>query len=301
MILLLLLGPQTGLRPTVPFWCLSLRLGLKRAKHCAPPLQLVCLELCGAIRDVAFWRLAVGQSALDSTKLRRGNTRGTGQWEQEGDKTSRPHRSSAPTVAAEAAEPAAEAVEPAAATPHQATSRVPLLLGRNIQWYFGVDTILRCTSELSRVTSLQLGTDEYFSADDSFNEALDRIVWPPTLETLKFGSDLNQSLAGITWPSSLTKMAFGYSFTQSITAASWPNNLQHLSFTGSFNQPVADVVWPKSLTHLSLSSAFNQPISGRVFPESLEQLSFGDFFNQTIERVHWPASLLRLPISDGFD
>ncbi|CAN0165698.1 unnamed protein product, partial [Ectocarpus sp. 6 AP-2014] len=108
-------------------------------------------------------------------------------WEQEGEKASRPHRSSAPTVAA-------EAVEPAAVTPHQATSRVPLLLGRNVQWYFGVDTMLRCTSGLSLVRSLQLGTDEYFSADDSFNEALDRVVWPPTLETLKFGSDFNQSL-----------------------------------------------------------------------------------------------------------
>ncbi|CAM9629194.1 unnamed protein product, partial [Ectocarpus sp. 6 AP-2014] len=139
-------------------------------------LQLACLALCEAVRDLALWRITVGRDALAITKLRRGSTRGWGQRQQEGMKPSRPRRSRTPSqVPPEAAE--------AGASTH--LSGVPPLVGKSVVWGLGVEMMRECAPALSQIKHLYLDKDEYgscYKAIDSFGIATaprDSRIWVP--------------------------------------------------------------------------------------------------------------------------
>lgn len=114
-----------------------------------------------------------------------------------------------------------------------------MFVGICIVWDLGVDTMLQCTSALSKAKSRQLATDEYHHGK-GFNEVINRIVWLPHLEALEFDVRFEQSMTGITWPASLTEIKFGPLFKQSITAVRGPQNLKQLSFGWGFDQPITE-------------------------------------------------------------
>ena len=57
-------------------------------------------------------------------------------------------------------------------------------------------------------------------------------------EKLTFGRDFNQSLERVTLPSSLQSLTFGYDFDQSLERVTLPSSLQSLRFGETFNQRV---------------------------------------------------------------
>ena len=49
-----------------------------------------------------------------------------------------------------------------------------------------------------------------------FNQTLEGVTLPDSLQSLTFGRDFNQSLEHVTLPSSLHSLTFGYNFDQSM-------------------------------------------------------------------------------------
>ena len=107
------------------------------------------------------------------------------------------------------------------------------------------------------------------SFGDEFNQSLERVILPSSLQSLAFGDRFNQSLERVTLPSSLQSLSFGLELNQSLERVSWPSSLQSLIFCFSFDQ---------SLEQVTLSS-------------SIQSLSFFFLFNQSLERVSLPSSL----------
>ncbi|CAN0024580.1 unnamed protein product [Ectocarpus fasciculatus] len=155
-----------------------------------------------------------------------------------------------------------------------------------------------------------------------FNEPIDLVKWPASLQRLVFGGSFNrpegplcaadsenfyalfdQPIEGVSWPDSLELLVFGPIFNQPIEKAAWPASLKQLIFDtdSRFNQPIERVVWPTSLQQLTMGEYFNQPIQRAAFPASLQQLIFAGEFNQPIEGVLWPDSLQRLEFGSGFN
>ena len=51
---------------------------------------------------------------------------------------------------------------------------------------------------------------------DQFNQSLEDVTLPASLQNLTFGYGFNQSREGVTLPASLQKLTFGYGFNQSL-------------------------------------------------------------------------------------
>ncbi|CAK9059862.1 Putative F-box and FNIP repeat-containing protein L60 [Durusdinium trenchii] len=159
-------------------------------------------------------------------------------------------------------------------------------------------------------SSLQTLTFAY-----SFNESLKGVALPSSLLSLTFGSRFNQSLEGVTLPSSLQTLTFGDRFNKSLAdvtlpsslqsltfgCVTFPSSLQTLSFSDSFNQSLKDVTLPSGLRTLTFGQDFNQSLEGVTFPNSLETLTFGHCFDQCLDGVTFSTSLHTLTFGDSFD
>ncbi|CAN0399792.1 unnamed protein product [Ectocarpus fasciculatus] len=136
-----------------------------------------------------------------------------------------------------------------------------------------------------------------------FNRPIEGVAWPDSLQTLEFGMFLNQAIEQVSWPDSLQEVIFGDFFNQPIERVSWPESLQLLHFGEDFNQPIERVVWPASLKRVTfyIDSRFNQPIADVAWPASIQQLYFGQHLNQPIQRVVWPPSLQQVIFVGDFN
>ena len=175
-------------------------------------------------------------------------------------------------------------------------SRVPLVRPIGLTWTLRTDGVQLISS-----------TPKFMSFDDDFNEPIQGVEWPASLQRLSFGDRFNRPIVGVVWPASLQQLSFGRRlssggcFNQPVMGVAWPANLQQLSFGTSFDGPIAGISWPTTLRQLSFGYMFNQPILGVVWPPSLRRLSFGGRFNQPILGVAWPPSLQRLVFGGRFD
>eukprot|EP00913_Durusdinium_trenchii_P013969 g13116.t1 len=145
-------------------------------------------------------------------------------------------------------------------------------------------------------SSLQTLTFAY-----SFNESLKGVALPSSLLSLTFGSRFNQSLEGVTLPSSLQTLTFGDRFNKSLADVTLPSSLQSLTFGCCFDQSLETVIFPTSLHTLTFGSEFNQRLEGGKLPSGLQTLTFGVKFNQCLEGVTFPSSLQTLSFSDSFN
>ncbi|CAM9176705.1 unnamed protein product [Ectocarpus sp. 8 AP-2014] len=136
-----------------------------------------------------------------------------------------------------------------------------------------------------------------------FNQPIEGVCWPSSLRVLYLGSRFNQPIAGAILPATLLLLAFGQDFDHPIEEVLWPATLDQLIFEiGSlFNHPIEDVAWPPSLRYLTFGQFFNQPVARVKFPASLQQLCFGWYFNQPVEGTVWPNSLQRLVLGRWFN
>lgn len=157
-------------------------------------------------------------------------------------------------------------------------------------------------SDLSNLTFLALGANFNQSLDGlhfpasletlifgrAFNWSLKNAKLPENLETLIFGERYNQSLQGVQFPSSLDSLIFGFEYNQSLEGVKLPSGLQHLDFGYKYNQSLKMVQLPNDLKTLDLGYSFNQSIHQIQLPSSLERLSFGGQFQQSLEDVTFP-------------
>lgn len=127
-----------------------------------------------------------------------------------------------------------------------------------------------------------------------YNQPIENVEWPASLQQLAFGSKFNQPIKWVRWPASLQRLAFGKEFNQPIDGVLWPASLQQLEFGYNFNQPIERLMWPTSLQEVLFGWEFNQPIEGVVWPTFLKRITFGYSFNQPIGGVGWPTSLQQL-------
>eukprot|EP00439_Symbiodinium_sp_Y106_P008193 s1649_g1.t1 len=133
-----------------------------------------------------------------------------------------------------------------------------------------------------------------------FNQSLDGIPLPSNLQSLTFGDDFNQSLDGIQLPSSLQSLTFGDAFNQSLDGIHLPSSLQSLTFGESFNQSLDGIHLPRSLQSLTFGYKFNRSLEGIQLPGSLQSLTFGSRFNRSLEGIQLPSSLQSLTFGDQF-
>ncbi|CAM9701028.1 unnamed protein product [Ectocarpus sp. 12 AP-2014] len=126
-------------------------------------------------------------------------------------------------------------------------------------------------------------------------------------------SHFDQPVEHLAWPTSLEQLTFGEALDHPSQKRPPLSSLQHFTFPSSFNQPIEDAVWPDSLLRLVLGAEFNQPVDRVRWPASLQELTFGlcydsghngfemySNFNQCIGSSVWPASLRRLTLGHKF-
>ncbi|CAM9664373.1 unnamed protein product, partial [Ectocarpus fasciculatus] len=126
-------------------------------------------------------------------------------------------------------------------------TRVPRLRARRVTWNMPTTAELR--------TPIFAMTDvDYLEFGMYFEDSLEAVAWPGRLKTIRFqlASEFNQPLELVKWPVSLQKISFGKDFNQPIErGVFWPDSLQTLVFGVDFNQPVDNVRWPSSLQELT--------------------------------------------------
>ena len=108
-----------------------------------------------------------------------------------------------------------------------------------------------------------------------------------------FGGEFNQSLEGVAWPSSLESLSFGFAFNQCLEGVAWPSGLQSIAFGGWFGA-LKRVNWPISLQCLVVVGPRSEVVE--MYPpgglQSFEYIleegnEFFDLFNQ---RPRWMIS-----------
>ncbi len=134
-----------------------------------------------------------------------------------------------------------------------------------------------------------------------FNPSVASISIPDALHTLSFGRDFNQTLCGVILPLHLDTLTFGYWFNLSLAGVTFPDSLQTLTFGRCFNQSLSGVTFPASLQTLTFGACFNQSLSGVTFPASLKTLTFGFDFNCPLFGIKLPASLQTLKFGYFFN
>merc|ERR1712050_515633 len=77
-----------------------------------------------------------------------------------------------------------------------------------------------------------------------FNQSLDNIALPGSLQTLTFSHCFNQSLDNVALPGTLQTLTFGDLFNQSLDNVALPGTLQALNFSPCFNQCLDNVAIP---------------------------------------------------------
>ena len=134
---------------------------------------------------------------------------------------------------------------------------------------------------------------------NSFNQPIEHMKFPDSIETLVFGDSFNQPINKVRWPIGLKKLLFGSSFNQQTNTV--PSNVAIYShygpndfvrqgyshfekiFDDDFNMNPSDYLLNRHIKIIKFGDSFNQPISKLNWPFHLKTIIFGKDFNQTIE------------------
>eukprot|EP00903_Cladosiphon_okamuranus_P013973 g12994.t1 len=231
--------------------------------------------------------------------------------------------------AASAAAPPAASPMPPPASPTGTPSRVPSIRCVRIDWLLPVAELLSSGFLWPRgVKEIRFGplfedgieqlvfpeTLEILTFGFRFNRSLGpgSVRWPPGLKRLRLGATWNRILSGArnTWPASLEVLEFGTGFNRPLQGGDgvgFPPGLREINLGGVFNEPLAGVEWPSGLQELTLSEYFDQPLEfkdgggGVSFPRGLRRIVFGGRFNQEVSSTVWPEDLEVLAFGDKFN
>ena len=154
-----------------------------------------------------------------------------------------------------------------------------------------------------------------------FQDGIERLTLPETLETLTFGFRFNRSLGPgrVRWPPRLRRLKLGATWNRLLSGArtSWPPSLEVLEFGTGFDKPLQGgggdgdrdrVGLPPGLRAVDLGGVFNQALAGVEWPPGLQELTLSEFFNQPLEfrdggkgGVSFPAGLRRIVFGGQFN
>lgn len=240
-----------------------------------------------------------------------------------------PAPTTAPTTSTTTAAATTASPIPLPASPTGTPSRVPSIRCVRIDWLLPVAELLSPGFRWPRgVKELRFGplfednieqlnfpeTLETLTFGFRFNRSLGpgQVRWPAGLKRLRFGATWNRLLTGArdTWPASLEVLEFGTGFNKPLQGGDgvgFPSGLREINLGGVFDQPLAGVEWPSGLQELTLSEYFDQPLEfkdgggGVSFPRGLRRIVFGGRFNQEVSSTAWPQDLEVLAFGDKFN
>ncbi len=135
---------------------------------------------------------------------------------------------------------------------------------------------------------------------DSFDQPVDDLELPDTLETLSFGRWFNQSLSRLKLPSGLRRLEINsLYFNSSLDEVVFPESLEALVINGAASTFKGPKKFPHHLKELRLWDEFNESLE--CLPVGLEKLVLGKRFNQPIDWSDLPASLRHLELGEDFN
>jgi hypothetical protein len=132
------------------------------------------------------------------------------------------------------------------------------------------------------------GTLEYlYLSGTPFNQPIGKL--PNMLSVLRLGSSFNQPLERNVFPSGFKVISFGRAFNQDLNNV-LPDNMETIHFVpeSEFNQRV--YAFPRNLRNLYFGDAFNQNIDD--IPSALTYLHLGRGFNYSIQNA--PRNIVRI-------
>lgn len=113
----------------------------------------------------------------------------------------------------------------------------------------------------------------------NFNESLDNIVFPETIEDIDLGGFYNHPINNIKFPKKLKRLNLGL----------------------NYDLPLDDIIFPQKLLLLDLGHNFNHPIEHIKLPNTLIELRFSVYFNHPIEKLKIPLSLKKIKVNAKFN
>lgn len=122
------------------------------------------------------------------------------------------------------------------------------------------------------------------------NPDLPSVIWPEGVQELQLVL-FNQVLEEVEWPKSLQRLSFysdGFRVPGLGGKFPFPPDRR-----GTFNRPLQGVNFPSGLREIFLGNSFDQPIDEVVWPDALERLSLPGF-KKSIDNVRWPPRLVAL-------
>lgn len=123
------------------------------------------------------------------------------------------------------------------------------------------------------------------------NLDLANVKWPEGIEEVQFAL-YDQALERVVWPKSLERLSF-YSHGSVMHVGESLARFPCSPLRGLFNHPLQGVSFPSGLREIFLGNSFDQPIEDVAWPVALERLSLPGF-NHSIDNLRWPPRLVAL-------
>lgn len=138
-------------------------------------------------------------------------------------------------------------------------------------------------------------TDYAMHASGLSDVHLTSVIWPEGIKEVQLIL-FDQALEEVAWPKSLERLSFFSERFHVRSFGPWstgPGLIFPPSRRGLFNHPLQGVSFPSGLREIFLGNSFDQPIEGVAWPCGLERLSL-PAFNHSIDNVRWPPRLKAL-------
>ncbi|KAN0030928.1 hypothetical protein ACTA71_009578 [Dictyostelium dimigraforme] len=136
---------------------------------------------------------------------------------------------------------------------------------------------------------------EYIKLGRSFNQIIEKDLFPSSLKKIKFGYEFNQSLESI--PSSVTSIQYSGNFSKPQSVPSTVTKLILYNFFDKENLTVNDHI-PKSIKSLRMDICFNNALVKGFIPNSVTKLVLGPkYFRCKLKPGVIPNSVTDLTIT----
>ena len=145
------------------------------------------------------------------------------------------------------------------------------------------------------------GTSEFTKQGSIFNQSLQPVALPSSLQSLTLGQHFKRSVEQVALPESLRTLTIGGGLKRKLEEVSLSSSLQSLTFLDNFGQSLKGVTLPSSLHSLTFGNGFDRSLERVTLPSNFRSLACGEFFNHSLEHVMLPSSLRRLVFGRFFN
>ena len=107
-------------------------------------------------------------------------------------------------------------------------TRVPGIRVLGVKWDVLSSAVLtRCMRSLIGIEDMVFR--------ERFDDSVQVVAWPDSVEYLEFGAYFDQEINGVQWPAFLQQPIFGSIFNQGLRGATWPSTLQLITVGDDFD------------------------------------------------------------------